>query len=110
MLHADWRLGPHLRVFTQVLKHQRAGPRGWPAAYGDRDIFAVYQALGELAAPLGPGRVTLQVGRQELLYGSERLLSMREGPNTRQSFDAARLLLRQPGWRLDLLVESPRTH
>lgn len=107
MLHADWRLGPHLRVFTQVLSTNELGRRGGPRPYIDRDIFDVYQAFAELIAPLGPGQATLRVGRQELLYGSERLLSMREGPNTRQSFDAARLLLRRPGWRLDLLVGRP---
>ncbi|MGI4737276.1 MAG: alginate export family protein [Janthinobacterium lividum] len=107
MVHTDWRLGSHLRLFGQLLSTNELGRRGGPRPYIDRDIFDVYQAFVEVAAPLGQAQATLRVGRQEFLYGSERLLSMREGPNTRQSFDAARLQLTRPGWRLDMLVGRP---
>lgn len=107
MLHTDWRLGPHLRVFGQLLSTNVAGRRGGPRPYIDRDVFDLYQAFVELTAPLGLGQAALRVGRQELSYGSERLVSIREGPNTRQSFDAARLILTRPGWRLDVLVGRP---
>jgi hypothetical protein len=107
LLHTDWRLGPHLRVFGQLLGTNELGRRGGPRPYIDRDLFDVYQAFVEIAAPLGRAQATLRVGRQELLYGAERLISMREGPNTRQSFDAARLVLSRPGWRLDVLVARP---
>lgn len=108
MVHTDWRLGPHLRVFGQVLSDNVAGRRGGPRPQIDRDGLDVYQAFVEGSTALGPqGRAELRVGRQEFLYGSERLLSMREGPNVRQSFDAARLALMYPGWRVDLLVGRP---
>jgi hypothetical protein len=35
------------------------------------------------------------------LYGSQRLVSVREGPNNRQSFDAARLLYQGTNWKAD---------
>jgi len=35
----------------------------------------------------------VRVGRQELAYGAGRLIAPREGPNERQPFDAARILL-----------------
>ncbi len=106
--HADWRLGPHLRVFGQVLSDNVAGRRGGPRPQIDRDPLDLYQGFVEWTQPLGPrGRAELRVGRQEFLYGSERLLSMREGPNVRQSFDAARLALHYATWRLDVLVGRP---
>lgn len=46
MLHTDWRLGPHLRVFAQLLSTNELGRRGGPRPYIDRDIFDVYQAFG----------------------------------------------------------------
>ena len=51
--------------------------------------------------------LTLRVGRQELLYGSQRLVSVREGPNVRQSFDAARLILNAANWRIDGFLSRP---
>ena len=107
MLHTNWRLGPRLRVFSQVLSPNELGRRGGLRPQIDRDIFAVYQAFTELTAPLGSWQAALRVGRQEFLCGSERLLSMREAPNNRQSFDAARRTLMRPGWRLDLLARPP---
>jgi alginate export protein len=45
--------------------------------------------------------VTARVGRQELSYGSSRLVSVREGPNVRQSFDAARVMVHRSTWQID---------
>src|SRR5204863_6269040 len=42
--------------------------------------------------------LTLRVGRQELSLGTQRLVSVREGPNVRQSFDGARLWGNHSGW------------
>ena len=53
MLHTNWRLGPRLRVFSQVLSPNELGRRGGFRPQIDRDIFAVYQAFAELTAPLG---------------------------------------------------------
>ena len=43
----------------------------------------VYQEPGSALNP------TLRIGRQEMSYGSSRLVSVREGPNVRRSFDGA---------------------
>ena len=108
VLLTDWRLGPHLRVFGQLLSANVASRRGGPRPQIDRDLLDLYQGFVEWHVPLGSGGwAELRVGRQELLYGSERLLSMREGPNVRQSFDAARLALTPVAWRVDLLAGRP---
>jgi hypothetical protein len=54
------------------------------------------------------GRVlTIRVGRQEMTYGSSRLVSVREGPNVRQSFDAVKAFYQTPRGQVDAFVSRP---
>ncbi len=46
--------------------------------------------------------LTLRAGRQELLYGSQRLIAVRDGPNNRQSFDAVKLIYGGGGFKADV--------
>jgi hypothetical protein len=58
----------------------------------------------------GMGSLSLRVGRQEVAFGSSRLVSVREGPNVRRSFDGVRATVAARGWRLDGLgVASAET-
>src|SRR5262249_32003612 len=45
--------------------------------------------------------------RQEMSFGSQRLISTREGPNVRESFDGIRLLLKESTWKIDAFVTKP---
>ena len=38
--------------------------------------------------PLGPGTVKFRIGRQEMAFDLQRFISVRDGPNVRQAFDA----------------------
>jgi hypothetical protein len=112
---AEWRLAP--RVFAQLRSGVVHGRRGSPRP-PDTDTLGVHQLFAEVAlarAARRPPAVTLRVGRQELYYGTARLLHVREGTNVRQSFDAVRLIVRGPrrrggvtstSWRADLLAGS----
>jgi alginate export protein len=51
--------------------------------------------------------LTLRAGRQEMAYGSARLIDVRQGPNVRRSFDAARMLLHAGGWQVDGFAARP---
>src|SRR4030095_63750 len=51
--------------------------------------------------------ITLRLGRQELAYGSSRLVSFREGPNVRQSFDGVKGILKVSGWQIDAFAVKP---
>lgn len=100
MLHTHWQLG-RFRLFAQLqsglLLGARPDPRGIDQdVLGWHQAFAEYRFLREQKAEL-----TARLGRQELWYGSRRLVSVREGPNLRQSFDAVRLLYRRAGWQVD---------
>ncbi len=49
----------------------------------------------------------LRVGRQELNYGSGRLVSVREGPNVRQSFDGVKIRSKAGAWNVDAFAARP---
>ena len=53
------------------------------------------------------GHLTLRAGRQEMSYGSERLISVREGLNNRRAFDAIRLLYRENSVSVDAFISRP---
>lgn len=107
MLHGDLRLGPHLRAFGQLKSHFVGGKQAPIRAVDDNRLDA-HQAFGEFASEWGEDSAwRVRAGRQELHYGSGRLLTVREGPNVRLSFDAAVLRYAQPGFSLDLLAGAP---
>src|SRR5262249_22151408 len=103
LLHADLHIGPCFRFFGQIVTGLEDGRIGGPRPDIDRDAFAVHQAFGDCVLPLGGEKDTLtaRLGRQELEYGSGRLIDVRDGPNLRLSFDAARLLLHTGDWEVD---------
>src|SRR4051812_3391420 len=109
LLHADLHLGQSLRVFGQIqssLEDWRdGGPRGT-----DKDRLDVHQLFADVRLPVNFGdrdEFTLRVGRQEMAYGSQRLISVRESPNIRRAFDAVRILTRFGDWHVDAFLARP---
>jgi Alginate export len=103
MLHADLELGKKWRVFTQLNQTERFfNPN--PAIEIDANRLGLHQAFIEFR-PIAP--LSFRVGRQELGYGNNRLLTFREGPNNRLAFDAAIVQWKNKTWRIDALVASP---
>ncbi len=51
--------------------------------------------------------LVLRVGRQEMYYGSQRLVSVRETPNIRLSFDGARLVYQAASMNLSAFAVKP---
>ncbi|QJR34052.1 alginate export family protein [Gemmatimonas groenlandica] len=98
------------------LKSGLASGREGSARPADVDRLDVHQAYVEVGGAARRRRVALRLGRQELFYGSARLINFREGENVRQSFDAVRLSVsgwagprspRQDQARVDIFVASP---
>lgn len=107
MLHADAHAGEYFRLFTQFktgLEYDRdGGPR--PT---DRDDLDVHQLFADARIPWDAQQsLTLRLGRQELSFGSQRLVSVRESPNVRQSFDGARATLKLENWQFDAFATRP---
>jgi hypothetical protein len=103
LLHGDLHLGPYFRFFGQFMTGLEDGRIGGPRPDIDRDAFDAHQAFADFVLPLAGEKDTLtaRLGRQELEYGSGRLIDVRDGPNLRLSFDAARLLLHRGDWQVD---------
>jgi hypothetical protein len=107
-LHSDLHLGPHLRVFGQFSSSLETGRAGGPSPV-DENKLTLQNAFVDLTLPLGPeAAFALRAGRQELQFGSGRLVDVREGPNVRRSFDAVRAIFEVPGWQLEVLAARPR--
>jgi hypothetical protein len=107
LLHADAHVGENFRFFTQFKSGLESDRNGGPRPT-DRDDFDVHQLFADARLPWTDERsLTLRVGRQELSFGTQRLISVRESPNVRQSFDGARATLRWDAWQLDAFATRP---
>ena len=106
LLQADLHASDAVRVFVQFGSEAQSGRRG-PALPTDVNRLDLAQAFLELSADAGPGRLTMRGGRQELAFGAERLISVRESPNIRQSFDGGHATYRAWGLTLDLFGVKP---
>jgi hypothetical protein len=109
MLHADLRLGKHVRFFGQIKSGLEEGRKGGPRPT-DKDQLDLHQAFVDLKFGIGQKHaLALRAGRQELSFGSSRLVSIREDPNVRQSFDGFRATVEVEQWRIDGFVTRPVT-
>lgn len=107
MLHADAHAGKVFRLFTQFKSGLESGRDGGPRPT-DRDEFDVHQLFLEATIPAWEKRtVDIKAGRQELAFGSQRLVSVREAPNVRLAFDGVRMGTTAGGWRLDAFGVRP---
>jgi hypothetical protein len=101
-LHGDLHLGPRVRMFVEgksALSTERDLPGGRRTL--DVDTIDLQNALIDVKASLDPVGVTLRVGRQELQFGKQRLVSPLDWANTRRTFDGIRTVVQYDGWRLD---------
>ena len=110
-VHTDVHLfDDQLRVFAQL-----QDTRSWrktiysPNDQSDTDISQLFVDWN-LALPAGY-KLTTRVGRQELVYGNQVLISDRDAPNLRFNLDGAKLMLKTPGGnRIDAFAMRPVTY
>ncbi|MFN0290804.1 alginate export family protein [Pedobacter helvus] len=99
MLHSDLHLGKYVRFFGQ-LTHGLVSLK--EPVYVQSDKLDLHQAFAEFSIPIKNTTLKLRAGRQELLFGSGRLMAFRDGPNSRRSFDMARIMLDGKGLNSNL--------
>lgn len=95
--HVDFHAGKHFRTFVQLQSSLADGEAETPSPV-DQNPLDLHQAFIDLTN----NNLTFRLGRQELSYGSQRLVAVREAPNNRQSFDAAKLMYGNKNIKLDL--------
>lgn len=107
LAHADLHAGRRFRTFVQ-LQSSLANGKTKPPSPVDENHLDLHQAFADAVLLLQRTRsLTLRVGRQEMLYGSQRLVAVRDGPNNRQAFDAARLLYAGGSRKADVFYSHP---
>jgi hypothetical protein len=87
LLHTDVHHGESLRLFIE-LQGSMIGDKAGEKSPVEENPLDLHQAFFDVK--LNKKSLLLRVGRQEISYGSQRLISLREGPNSRQAFDVAR--------------------
>jgi len=107
MVHADAHFGAYFRIFSQFKSGLEDGRKGGPRPT-DEDVFDLHQTFLDVRLPWSDtDSLTLRVGRQELAYGSSRLISIREEPNVRRSFDGVKTILKISNWQVDVFAVKP---
>jgi hypothetical protein len=105
LLHADWRLDKHVRVFTQLQSGIENGRTGGPRLTDD-DRLELHQAFVDLKFGHENNSVILRLGRHEMDLGAGRLISSGEGLNVKRSFDGARLIWKTRKWTTNAQVDK----
>ncbi|WPP48730.1 alginate export family protein [Catalinimonas niigatensis] len=103
LLHADIHLGS-FRLFVQPHSCWQILTVQEPRAV-DEDRLDFHQLFAEYTImPTPELNIRIRAGRQEFKLGSQRLISLREGPNVRLSFDAINLMAEHTRLRTDLIL------
>ncbi|KQM76318.1 hypothetical protein ASE74_19925 [Pedobacter sp. Leaf216] len=103
-LYTDLNIGTRLRFFAQVNSALENGSKYGPSPVDEdqlavQNLFAEYRILKDSTQKLA-----IRVGRQEINYGSGRLISVREGTTVRQYFTGAKLMYKTPRFTVDAFV------
>jgi hypothetical protein len=116
MGHADLHLGENVRGFVQFISahisDRDGGPRVAPAGSensSDRNDFDVHQAFVDVILPIDKAKIVLRGGRQNLLYGAQRLISPLDWTNTRRTFDGGKISITCPQNVFDIFWVQPVT-
>ncbi len=108
VLLADWHLISGVRVFGQLNSALEDGRSVRPLVL-DENRLEIQNLFLDWKIALDDRRTGLiRIGRQELLFGSGRLVDVREGPNVRRTFDGVRFDLAPSTGLLSLFAVRPR--
>jgi hypothetical protein len=100
--HADFHSGNHFRAFLELQSGMANAKASTSPA--DENPLDLHQAFFDInILPKQKKNLVFRVGRQELLYGSQRLISVREGPNNRHAFDGIKAMVSRANYKTDLL-------
>lgn len=91
-LHADIHLGRTFRVFAQLRSALQDGRINGPRGIDEDQLNVQNLFLDVNLWQKEDKKITIRAGRQELDYGSGRLISVREGPNARLYFTGGKIM------------------
>ncbi|MHC4568044.1 MAG: alginate export family protein [Planctomycetota bacterium] len=106
-VHGDLKYDDWLRFFLQG-KFAHVDDRDRAAGLaGMEDHADIHQAFVDFTTLIMENRVTFRLGRQELQYGVQRLISPLDWGNVRRTFDGAKAFTETERWRLDAFAVRP---
>ncbi len=107
MLHGDLHVTDWFRAFVELGDDRIFGRRG-NTSTTDVDRWDLMQRFVDLRLPSPFGDApTVRYGREELLFGYQRLVAVREGPNVRRDFDGLRIHDQIGEASLDFVMVQP---
>lgn len=98
-LYSNWKVNDRVRVFTEAILAEASDDRGnyYPRAI-DRNYGDFLNLFADVTLTEG---AVLRIGRQELLYGAQRLVSPLDWANVRRTFEGVKLMTSAGDWALD---------
>jgi hypothetical protein len=106
MLHFDLHYGQHVRTFVELKSGLNSFRIGGPRPIDEKRLD-FQAAFLEVGTSTGPNWIKFRAGRQEMEYGSGRLIDVREGPNVRLSFDGFMIKSKIDFWQIDGFAVRP---
>lgn len=103
-LHADVHFGSRVRVFAQLRSALQDGRSTGPRPIDEDHLNVQNLFVDVIAWQKEDKSITLRGGRQEIDYGSGRLISVREGPNARLYFTGGKVMYNSPNFTADAFV------
>ncbi|RAV29004.1 alginate export family protein [Sinomicrobium soli] len=99
LFHADLHLSEKIRVYGE-LQSALANSREVLVPVEENPL-KLHQLFMDYK-PFQETPITFRLGRQEVSYGSTRLISLRDAPNTRRSFDGIKVLFSEGNIKTDI--------
>ncbi len=106
MPYIDLHYGPRVRTFFELKSGINTFRMGGPRPI-DEKLLDIQAGFLEVGGASSWGSLHVRVGRQELEYGSGRIVDVREGPNVRLSFDGFMVRAQTGTWQIDGLAMRP---
>jgi hypothetical protein len=103
--HADLHWGRQLEFFAQLQSDYAVDKTVHTPA--DQDRLSLEQGFVLITEPLGDGELAIRLGRQQIAFDLQRFISVRDGPNVRQSYDGAWLEYKSGPWRVTGVLTHP---
>ena len=106
-VYGDLWLGDNFRVFVEGID-ARSSNENLPPQAVDRNAADLLNAFIDIRTiDVADNSVWVRIGRQELLYGSQRLISTLDWVNTRRTFQGGKVFWKNDKWSVDAFVVQP---
>ena len=107
--YTDLHVGNRFRVFAQLRSALENGRVNGPRPIDEDKLNIQNLFVDAVVWKKSPRSLTLRIGKQEMDYGSSKLISVREGPNVRLYFTGAKAIYASPRFFTDVFVMKADT-